>query len=237
MCYHLKQGLKMSDSEVVKTIGARIKEARESLSMSKSDFARLVGISMSVLASYENQIKCPSAEMLLRISKGAGIPIEWFYGITDEIIDISPAKTYGELIKCVLKLDIQDMKLHERENGEGLLPDIMLHIDHGFVQSWLRKWLSIKKLHGNGDIDTEFYDLWLAKTLNDDIMSSAIMSAPADDGDTEGLEKFYEAAGRLGDELGDGEATAMQNGAESSDAGLETPTKPPTGKTAKKTKK
>ncbi len=85
------------------TIGEKIKEVRENLGISQSEFAGRIGVTASLVSQYEKAVKKPSAEILDSISKNFAVSIDYIFGRTpvnellaDEQV-VSFIKTYMRL--------------------------------------------------------------------------------------------------------------------------------------------
>lgn len=61
--------------------GLRIRKLRESRNMSQDELGRRVGRSKPVISSYENNIKTPPLEVLVKISNVFNVSLDYLVGI------------------------------------------------------------------------------------------------------------------------------------------------------------
>lgn len=125
-------------------LGATIRKIRDTLTLSQSEMAKIIGIHVQTLSKWERGEQVPSLETLADIIKKLNIPPLWlFLGITDE--SQKRAAPIFERIKKVLNITT-DEELKE-QMGIGLYvavheaatpPRIMEFCDeHGLNLEWL----------------------------------------------------------------------------------------------------
>ena len=79
-----------------KTIGTRIREIRKNNDMTQEEFAEKIGVSEKTLASWERDIKMPSAIYLSELCKRTGFSADYILGIGMDY-GIMSKKTLEEL--------------------------------------------------------------------------------------------------------------------------------------------
>ena len=67
-----------------------LKQLREAKKLTKTQVANYVGVSRSVISAYENDMRYPSYEILIRLSTLFGVSTDYLLGIEDRrYLDIS----------------------------------------------------------------------------------------------------------------------------------------------------
>lgn len=74
--------LKIIEGEFSMNVGEKIKELREKTKMSRSDFAKVAGISASYLSEIERGLKKPTLNILNKISQAFNVKISEIIGET-----------------------------------------------------------------------------------------------------------------------------------------------------------
>lgn len=75
----MRRGEKMKYSEV----SVRIKELRVSKGMSQTELANLLGVSKSVISSYENAVHLPPYDVLIKLAKIFSVSCDYLLGNTN----------------------------------------------------------------------------------------------------------------------------------------------------------
>ncbi len=71
-------------------LAANIKRLRTEKRLTQSQLAQKLRVSLSTIASYENQDRLPSIEMLIKLSAEFNVTIEYLLGISkNKTIDVS----------------------------------------------------------------------------------------------------------------------------------------------------
>ena len=65
------------------TFSKRLRELRESLNMTQREFADYVGFTQATLSAYENSLKIPSLDIVMRIASKCKISIDWLCGFSN----------------------------------------------------------------------------------------------------------------------------------------------------------
>jgi transcriptional regulator with XRE-family HTH domain len=78
---------------------ARLRQVRESLGISQTEFASKIGIPRTSLINYEKGTSSPSAEFLAQLKEIFGVNIDWFVSGQGEMLTNLPSKPHQELAK------------------------------------------------------------------------------------------------------------------------------------------
>ena len=152
------------------TFSSRIKELRNSLKMTQSDFASSINSSQNALSGYENGDRIPSYDVLVAIVSKYNISLDWLCGLSTIKSNIGKITNYPDLFRLFITLldtrysespttPIIDVISTDTENVV-----LTLHADPN-IQEFFTEWCSVFKLHCNGTIDDELYNLWIDKEL------------------------------------------------------------------------
>lgn len=111
------------------TVGIRLREERERLSLSQAEFAEKTGISRVTLGRYETGKRNPDTAYLSTL-KGIGVDLDWvIFGVRkDEVVDCPYTKTLGipsgSLMKPISLADCRNMAsgvtLRQANNADGI---------------------------------------------------------------------------------------------------------------------
>lgn len=150
----------------------RIKELRTSKELTQKELAETLNISTVSVSSYETGTKTPSLDMVKNIAQKCNVSIDWLCGLSDNMTLDNHITTYKELFRLFITvLDVRYQK--EQPNSiidvidtEKMSVRIALHDDINF-QTFFSKWRDISKLHNEGTVDDDLYQMWIAKQLSD----------------------------------------------------------------------
>ena len=118
-------------------IAERLKTLRKKLGLNQNDFCKEIGIKQSTLSSYENGTVSPSNEVLFSIAKEYHISLDWLFGISDNMTNIS---TFGDIAAFLIQLgEINELK-YELEINDHLPNDI---------ETGENRWYAAIKFFGN----------------------------------------------------------------------------------------
>lgn len=108
------------------TIGRRIKEARTSINISQLELGKRLGVSQSMIAQYENNLRNPKLETLQKIADALGCTVDYLLGdvpepdgklvFADEIETPDPKKEdrFDE-ISCALLGETKNLTEEDKE--------------------------------------------------------------------------------------------------------------------------
>lgn len=122
------------------SVGSRIKEARESLGLSRSELAKKINVSLSAISNYENDISSPKETSLFALIKALKIDANYIY--QDMILDnyLKVNLTENHLIQKYRKLDSYSQK------AVNSLIDIELQRQDDVIKENIMPYENIKKI-------------------------------------------------------------------------------------------
>ena len=122
------------------SVGSRIKEARESLGLSRSELAKKINVSLSAISNYENDISSPKETALFALIKALKIDANYIY--QDMILDnyLKVNLTENHLIQKYRKLDSYSQK------AVNSLIDIELQRQDDVIKENIMPYENIKKI-------------------------------------------------------------------------------------------
>lgn len=97
-------------------IGNRLKELREQNRLRQDQVARLVGVERPTVSLWENDLRQPSYQTLVRLANLYGVTTDYLLGRTDDrLLDISglTLREAAMIIQLVASMTAQNKKLEE----------------------------------------------------------------------------------------------------------------------------
>lgn len=151
------------------SFSSRIKELRESLKLSQSEFAKSVGTTQTTLSSYETTNKTPSLDILKSIAITYNVSLDWLCGLSEKKDLSNTPKTYTDIINILISLknapqtNIKfDTKLYDAHSfPPSLYTDVIIEINDKNLVEFYEEWndiLSVCKKSPSGD---KLYQIWL----------------------------------------------------------------------------
>lgn len=160
----------MEEKEQISIFSLRIKELRESLGLSQSEFAKSVGTTQTTLSSYENTNKTPSLEIVKAIAEKYNVSIDWLCGLSEKKSPSTAIETYSDLFAFFLELNnISSLetlfgKKEKLENENVPFSDnymvAYLDIDDSNVVSFFDEWIDIIKICSKSASGEKLYSIW-----------------------------------------------------------------------------
>lgn len=95
-----------------RTLGARLKEAREQKRLTQMEVAQRLGISNGTLSGYERDYRDPDTDTLSRLANLYDVSIDWLKGRTKE----SYKKDAADKLIEYLEAELTDEEIMERMN-------------------------------------------------------------------------------------------------------------------------
>lgn len=86
---------------VILPFGSRIRAARKSKGLRQEELANLIGVSTSSVTRWENDEREPTVSFVKLISERLEVPIEFFFGLTEDIRAHTPKKLIQEGVKWI----------------------------------------------------------------------------------------------------------------------------------------
>lgn len=155
-----------------KDFSTKIKELRESLNLTQSEFSNLINVTQAALSTYEKGTRKPTLETLLCISEKLDVSLDWLCGISNK--KFIGYETYNDIFiellnLCRLKYPNTSSTKHEHvlqinlkyEDSDKISFDIYDQNIKNFFSSWTK----IYKNYSDGLIDDEIYTLWLEREM------------------------------------------------------------------------
>lgn len=149
----------------------KIKELRESLKLTQSEFADNLGVTQAALSAYEKGTRNPTFETIMLVSKIFDVSIDWLCGLSNKkhIGYINYNDIFAELIKICSTMYAGD--LLTKKNAYVLSPTIkdfdsvsFTATDsnfHDFFTAWSKMFINLKEKI----IDDDLYNIWLERQL------------------------------------------------------------------------
>lgn len=116
----------------LRSLGSRVRFARNGTGLSQKDFARKLGAGQHYLSDMERDVKHPSEKMLRKIAEASDVPVEWLaygdLGLAGTRPD-GPAVTVQELDRLLagirwLERAVLDMRLKiDRQHAAAVTED------------------------------------------------------------------------------------------------------------------
>lgn len=152
-------------------LSTRIKELRTSKQLTQKELAETLNISTVSVSSYETGAKTPSLDMVINIAQKYNVSIDWLCGLSNNMTLDNHITTYKDIFR--LFITVLDARYENKEtvpifdaiDTETSAVSITLHDDKNF-QDFFSKWCDIFKLHCEGTIDDDLYQLWIKKQLD-----------------------------------------------------------------------
>ena len=69
-------------------VGTRIKELREVKKMTQAELANRIGIASSTISSYENNMRQPSLDMLIKLAAEFNVTTDYLLGINNKTVTV-----------------------------------------------------------------------------------------------------------------------------------------------------
>lgn len=157
----------MGEIEIFST---RIKELRESLNMTQTQFSGFIGVKQQTLSGYERGIMKPPLDIAKIIAQKCHVSIDWLCGLTDKKQYNEEIETYGDGIRLLLKIEKAfDISLSydwiKLESFQTMDCVATISFGNDKMQDFIKEWEKMKKVHDDFTIDDDVYNLWIEKTL------------------------------------------------------------------------
>ena len=96
-------------------IGKKIKQLRTERNMSQSMLAQRLGVSKSVISSYENSVHLPPYDILVRLAQIFGVGTDYLLGLSNHQT-INAAGLTDRQIEAVLKI-VEELRMLNENGG------------------------------------------------------------------------------------------------------------------------
>ena len=101
----------------------RLKQIRTEKGMTQKDFAQEMGITPVTLSAYENNLKKPSLDLILKVAKKYEISLDWLCGLSNKQNekDNQEYKTYSDVLKTLMMIStIIPIEINTLEQEDGM---------------------------------------------------------------------------------------------------------------------
>ena len=132
-------------------LAKRLKELRESMNLTQSQFGDLINVAQTTLSSYENGSKTPN--------------IDWLCGLSD-IHKTKDFSSYSDIFNLIVNIcksihiDIEEYHYSQDEY------DMSLIVKNPILNEFLTKWSKVKAIYDDKTIDADTYEI-VVKSLID----------------------------------------------------------------------
>lgn len=173
MLYCYTGGVTMDKLEI---LSMRLKQVRETLKMSQSDFSESIGLKQQTYSAYEKGINKPPIDILINIAEKYNVSIDWLCGFSNLKKKEIRLDTYADVLHLLFELGFLD-GVDLGEDFSKFIPEenrfdsdysnfMMIYINDTTINNALQEWKKMFDLFKSNIIDEEVYRLWMEKTLS-----------------------------------------------------------------------
>ncbi len=151
----------------------RLKQIRTEKGMTQKDFAQEMGITPVTLSAYENNLKKPSLDLILKVAKKYEISLDWLCGLSNKQNekDNQEYKTYSDVLKTLMMIStIIPIEINTLEQEDGIFDKYEraeIFFNNKQFESFLANWNRFRKLLNDKSIDDDIYTACIEKLLRD----------------------------------------------------------------------
>lgn len=165
-CYFLG-GISMEEYRIL--FSNRLKELRKNLEKTQKEFAEYVGSTPASISAYENGLKNPSLDIIIKIAQKCNISLDWLCGLKIESPTEYKINKYSDIVKFFIALENINLKycLANSNNPTTLSTtdfDSIVFKDK-IVCSFFEELHKMAYLYNNKMIDNELFSLWVEKSI------------------------------------------------------------------------
>lgn len=157
-------------------LAMRLKQVRETLKMSQSDFSESIGLKQQTYSAYEKGINKPPIDILINIAEKYNVSIDWLCGFSNLKKKEIRLDTYADVLHLLFELGFLD-GVDLGEDFSKFIPEenrfdsdysnfMMIYINDTTINNALQEWKKMFDLLKSNIIDEEVYRLWMEKTLS-----------------------------------------------------------------------
>lgn len=161
------------DNKELSVFAERLRNLRNELGISQTEFVDGIGITASSLSAYEKNSKIPSIGVVKKIAEKYNVSIDWLCGLSEDKQINQEIKTYSDLFKVLRKINNVSKNFCEFESEynnsyTGEYQDLcgVVVFNDRFMTDMLGDWNKMLKLYRNNAIDNDILKLWEEKTIN-----------------------------------------------------------------------
>ena len=93
------------DNKELSVFAERLRNLRNELGISQTEFVDGIGITASSLSAYEKNSKIPSIGVVKKIAEKYNVSIDWLCGLSEDKQINQEIKTYSDLFKVLRKIN------------------------------------------------------------------------------------------------------------------------------------
>lgn len=153
-------------------IAKRLKELRESMNLTQSQFGDLINVAQTTLSSYENGSKTPNIYTLYNIAKKCNISIDWLCGLSN-IHKTKDFTSYSDIFNLIVNIcksihiDIEEYHYSQDDYNMSLV------VKNSILNEFLTKWGKVKALYEDHTLDADTYEI-VVKSLIDNYAKNTL---------------------------------------------------------------
>ena len=147
----------------------RIRQLRESLKMTQTEFSNHIGIKQQTLSGYERGIMKPPLDVAKFIAEKCNVSIDWLCGLSENKHLHNQPETYSDVIQLLDILERnRDLGLEIMKLDVPCFPYTetpVITFDNSVMISYLYRWFDMYVVKENAVIKQELYDLWIREEM------------------------------------------------------------------------
>lgn len=151
------------------TFSKRLRELRESLNMTQKEFAEHIGFTQATLSAYENSLKIPSLDIVMKISKKCETSIDWLCGLNNKKEQNNSYTKISSILSDIVGIsNVSTISFLEIEKEDILVNKIKLYpiVFHNTeINKFIKDWIKVKDLYTSNTIDKDLYQIWIEKEV------------------------------------------------------------------------
>lgn len=151
------------------TIASKIKELRNSCSLTQAEFAASLNTTQAALSGYERGDRTPSLDMLIAISETYNVSIDWLCNLTEKKNLSNKLSTYSDLIRIIMSINdapeitidffLQDNKT--TDFFEASYQSLVCEINDKHMVEFFQEWKDIRSVCQKSPSGEKLYNIWL----------------------------------------------------------------------------
>ena len=157
------------DNKELSVFAERLRNLRNELGISQTEFVDGIGITASSLSAYEKNSKIPSIGVVKKIAEKYNVSIDWLCGLSEDKQINQEIKTYSDLFKMLRKINNVSENFCRFEGDFYEYSDTCkgaVIFNDRFMAEMLDDWDKMIRLYYGKSIDKEVLNLWEEKTIN-----------------------------------------------------------------------
>lgn len=157
------------DNKELSVFAERLRNLRNELGISQTEFVDGIGITASSLSAYEKNSKIPSIGVVKKIAEKYNVSIDWLCGLSEDKQINQEIKTYSDLFKMLRKINnISEnfcrFRSEYSEYSNTYKGTVIFN--NSVMAEILDDWDIMIGLYYGKSIDKEVLNLWEEKTIN-----------------------------------------------------------------------